>query len=140
MFSSVFGAQPHPPIITSERNGATEKALHLTICTSQPELRALDLRKELVVLGHGAGELRELRGAAHAAEVDVGVVRLALVLEPVVPVVAPAASVLELGRQSVAAAPLGAASVAGVAIEVAGGEALELRRAAVGEGALPGPG
>mmetsp|Transcript_87547 Transcript_87547/g.282922 ORF Transcript_87547/g.282922 Transcript_87547/m.282922 type:complete len:218 (+) Transcript_87547:456-1109(+) len=104
------------------------------------QIRAIDRRELLVVIGHATADVRKLLRAPDTPEVHERVVRLALILHPAVPIEAPIASILELERQPFAARLLGAASVAVVAVEVAHREAAELSRATAAEGSLTCPG
>mmetsp|Transcript_16818 Transcript_16818/g.42327 ORF Transcript_16818/g.42327 Transcript_16818/m.42327 type:complete len:268 (+) Transcript_16818:311-1114(+) len=104
------------------------------------QIRAIDCRELLVVIGHAAADVRKLLRAPDTPEVHERVVRLALTLQPAVPIVTPIARILELKRQSLAARLLGATPVAVVTIEIAHRETGELCRATAAEGSLTCPG
>mmetsp|Transcript_87549 Transcript_87549/g.282934 ORF Transcript_87549/g.282934 Transcript_87549/m.282934 type:complete len:225 (+) Transcript_87549:335-1009(+) len=104
------------------------------------QIRALGRRELAVVLGHAAADVRKVLRAPDTPEVHERVVRLALALQPAVPIVTPIARILELQRQPRATRQLGAAPVAVVTVEVAHRETGELCRATAAEGSLTCPG
>jgi len=90
----------------------------------------------MVVQRHGPADARELMWAPDPAELHEGVVALTIALQPVEPVVAPAATGLQLMRQAAATRLVLAPAVPLAAIEVVGAVAVVLPGAAVVEDAL----
>jgi len=90
----------------------------------------------MVVQRHGPADARELMWAPHPAELHEGVVALTIALQPVEPVVAPAATGLQLMRQAAATRLVLAPAVPLATIEVVGAVAVVLPGAAVVEDTL----
>mmetsp|Transcript_38655 Transcript_38655/g.104684 ORF Transcript_38655/g.104684 Transcript_38655/m.104684 type:complete len:216 (+) Transcript_38655:214-861(+) len=90
----------------------------------------------LVVQRRGVADGSDLAGAAYAVEAHVRVVGLAVVLEPMVPVVAPLATRPQARWQPQAALLLRAAAVARAAVKVVRRVARVLRNTAIVEHAL----
>jgi len=133
MHSSAHGHADEP-----DRDSSSGSVTRLRDCGKQSCISAeIDLWIPVVIVRHGARDIREVLGAPNTSEIHERVVRLITLSEPAVPIVAPLASRPQLPRQSLTTRPLLTTTVVVVTVEIAALVARELYCATSSEDALP---